>query len=150
MELLSPISDANSFYVVSSGSLGQSLKDGLQKFSNARRYEYWSQYVKSLVCHVAEMEEEGISSFPETQMLISAWRMLLILSTTHVCRGKPSWFKDSLKSSLNGPHEFAMVCFMFPVRCDAANGRLDQAEAFHGRPGRGQSRRKSSILSMSL
>ncbi|XP_049459396.1 nucleoporin NUP188 [Epinephelus fuscoguttatus] len=70
-------------YYVVSGSLEQSLKDGLQKFSNARRYEYWSQYVKSLVCHVAEMEEEGICSFPETQMLISAWRMLLILSTTH-------------------------------------------------------------------
>ncbi|XP_029300553.1 LOW QUALITY PROTEIN: nucleoporin NUP188 homolog [Cottoperca gobio] len=70
-------------YYVVSGSLEQSLKDGLQKFSNARRYEYWSQYVKSLVCHVAEMEEDGICSFPETQMLISAWRMLLILSTTH-------------------------------------------------------------------
>uniref|UniRef100_A0A8C4IDR4 Nucleoporin NUP188 n=1 Tax=Dicentrarchus labrax TaxID=13489 RepID=A0A8C4IDR4_DICLA len=70
-------------YYVVSGSLEQSLKDGLQKFSNARRYEYWSQYVKSLVCHVAEMEEEGICYFPETQMLISAWRMLLILSTSH-------------------------------------------------------------------
>uniref|UniRef100_A0A3Q3WAU3 Nucleoporin NUP188 n=1 Tax=Mola mola TaxID=94237 RepID=A0A3Q3WAU3_MOLML len=70
-------------YYVVSGSLEQSLKDGLQKFSNARRYEYWSQYVKSLVCHVAELEEEGICYFPETQMLISAWRMLLILSTTH-------------------------------------------------------------------
>uniref|UniRef100_A0A8C3A2M7 Nucleoporin NUP188 n=1 Tax=Cyclopterus lumpus TaxID=8103 RepID=A0A8C3A2M7_CYCLU len=70
-------------YYVVRGSLEPSLKDGLQKFSNARRYEYWSQYVKSLVCHVAEMEEEGISSFPETQMLISAWRMLLILSTSH-------------------------------------------------------------------
>ncbi|XP_035464469.1 nucleoporin NUP188 isoform X2 [Scophthalmus maximus] len=70
-------------YYVVSGSLEQSLKDGLQKFSNARRFEYWSQYVKSLVCHVAEMEEEGICYFPETQMLISAWRMLLILSTSH-------------------------------------------------------------------
>uniref|UniRef100_A0A4W6BV08 Nucleoporin NUP188 n=1 Tax=Lates calcarifer TaxID=8187 RepID=A0A4W6BV08_LATCA len=70
-------------YYVVSGSLEQSLKDGLQKFANARRYEYWSQYVKSLVCHVAEMEEEGICYFPETQMLISAWRMLLILSTSH-------------------------------------------------------------------
>uniref|UniRef100_M3ZTZ5 Nucleoporin NUP188 n=1 Tax=Xiphophorus maculatus TaxID=8083 RepID=M3ZTZ5_XIPMA len=70
-------------YYVVSGSLEQSLKDGLQKFSNARRYDYWSQYVKSLVCHVAETEEEGICCFPETQMLISAWRMLLILSTTH-------------------------------------------------------------------
>uniref|UniRef100_A0A8C4IF02 Nucleoporin NUP188 n=1 Tax=Dicentrarchus labrax TaxID=13489 RepID=A0A8C4IF02_DICLA len=75
-------------YYVVSGSLEQSLKDGLQKFSNARRYEYWSQYVKSLVCHVAEMEEEGICYFPETQMLISAWRMLLILSTSHVCYSK--------------------------------------------------------------
>lgn len=72
-----------------SGSLEKSLKDGLQKFSNGRRYEYWSQYVKSLVCHVAQTEEEGLCSFPETQMLISAWRMLLILSTVHVCRIKP-------------------------------------------------------------
>lgn len=75
-------------FVLFSGSLEQSLKDGLQKFANARRYEYWSQYVKSLVCHVAEMEEEGICYFPETQMLISAWRMLLILSTSHVSRSK--------------------------------------------------------------
>uniref|UniRef100_A0A672I973 Nucleoporin NUP188 n=1 Tax=Salarias fasciatus TaxID=181472 RepID=A0A672I973_SALFA len=65
------------------GSLEQSLKDGLQKFSNARRYEYWSQYVKALVCHVAAMEEEGVCYFAETQMLISAWRMLLILATGH-------------------------------------------------------------------
>uniref|UniRef100_A0A673AKW3 Nucleoporin NUP188 n=1 Tax=Sphaeramia orbicularis TaxID=375764 RepID=A0A673AKW3_9TELE len=70
-------------YYVVSGSLEQSLKDGLQKFSNGRRYEYWSQYVKSLVCHVAETEEDGISYFAEAQLLISAWRMLLILSTTH-------------------------------------------------------------------
>ncbi|KAM4635274.1 nucleoporin NUP188 [Polymixia lowei] len=70
-------------YYVVSGSLEQSLKDALQKFSSGRRYEYWSQYVKSLVCHISETEEEGIRSFSETQMLISAWRMLLILSTTH-------------------------------------------------------------------
>ncbi|KAM9306180.1 nucleoporin NUP188 isoform 2-T2 [Pholidichthys leucotaenia] len=70
-------------YYVVSGSLEQTLKDGLQKFSNARRYDYWSQYVKSLVCHMAEKEDEGICYFPETQMLISAWRMLLILSTSH-------------------------------------------------------------------
>ncbi|XP_034565151.1 nucleoporin NUP188 homolog [Notolabrus celidotus] len=70
-------------YYVVSGSLEQTLKDDLQKFANARRYEYWSQYLKSLVCHVAEMEEEGICYFPETQMLLSAWRMLLILSTGH-------------------------------------------------------------------
>ncbi|KAK0132054.1 Nucleoporin NUP188 [Merluccius polli] len=69
------------YYVVS--SLEQSLKDALQRFSSGRRYEYWSQYVKSLVCHISETEEEGVRSFAETQMLISAWRMLLILSTTH-------------------------------------------------------------------
>ncbi|KAK2819337.1 hypothetical protein Q5P01_024898 [Channa striata] len=70
-------------YYVVNGSLEQSLKDGLQRFSSMRRYEYWSQYVKSLVCHVTEVEEEGICYFAETQMLISAWRMLLILSTSH-------------------------------------------------------------------
>ncbi|XP_029024008.1 nucleoporin NUP188 [Betta splendens] len=70
-------------YYVVNGSLEQSLKDGLKKFSSAQRYEYWSQYVKSLVCHVTEVEEEGICYFAETQMLISAWRMLLILSTSH-------------------------------------------------------------------
>uniref|UniRef100_A0A673WR89 Nucleoporin NUP188 n=1 Tax=Salmo trutta TaxID=8032 RepID=A0A673WR89_SALTR len=73
-------------YYVVSGSLERSLKDALQKFSSGRRYEYWSQYVKSLVVHVAETEEdEGVHSFSETQMVISAWRMLLILSTSHVC-----------------------------------------------------------------
>ncbi|KAM8871349.1 nucleoporin NUP188 isoform 2-T2 [Synchiropus picturatus] len=70
-------------YYVVSGSLEQALRDGLQKFSNARRYEYWSQYVKSVVCHVAEMQEDGVCYFAEAQMLISAWRMLLILSTSH-------------------------------------------------------------------
>ncbi|KAM6985915.1 nucleoporin NUP188 [Aplochiton taeniatus] len=70
-------------YYVVSGSLEQSLKDALQKLSSGRRYEYWSQYVKSLVCHVAETEEEGVRAFSETQMLISAWRTLLILSTSH-------------------------------------------------------------------
>lgn len=71
-------------YYVVSGSLERSLKDALQKFSSGRRYEYWSQYVKSLVVHVAETEEEeGVHSFSETQMVISAWRMLLILSTSH-------------------------------------------------------------------
>ncbi|XP_020313174.1 nucleoporin NUP188 homolog [Oncorhynchus kisutch] len=71
-------------YYVVSGSLERSLKDALQKFSSGRRYEYWSQYVMSLVVHVAETEEEeGVHSFSETQMVISAWRMLLILSTSH-------------------------------------------------------------------
>lgn len=80
------VTNLNPLLWLGSGSLEPSLKDGLRKFANARRYEYWSQYVKSLVCHVAEMEEEGICYFAETQMLISAWRMLLILSTGHVGR----------------------------------------------------------------
>lgn len=67
-----------------SGSLEQSLKDTLKRFSVGKRYEYWSQYVRSLVCHMAETEEDGVRSFAECQMLISAWRMLLILSTSHV------------------------------------------------------------------
>ncbi|XP_051906933.1 nucleoporin NUP188 [Hippocampus zosterae] len=71
-------------FYVHSGSLEPSLKDGLQRFANARHYEYWSQYVKSLVCHAAAMEDEGVCYFPEqTHMLILAWRMLLILATTH-------------------------------------------------------------------
>ncbi|KAJ8286569.1 hypothetical protein GJAV_G00040670 [Gymnothorax javanicus] len=70
-------------YYVVSGSLEQSLKDTLKKFSMGKRYEYWSQYVKSLVRHMAETEEDGVRSFSECQMLISAWRMLLILSTSH-------------------------------------------------------------------
>ncbi|XP_068608729.1 nucleoporin NUP188 [Brachionichthys hirsutus] len=69
-------------YYAVSGSLETSLKDGLQRFSSARRYEFWSQYVKSVVSHVAETED-GFCYFPETRMLISAWRTLLILSTSH-------------------------------------------------------------------
>ncbi|XP_035246168.1 nucleoporin NUP188 homolog [Anguilla anguilla] len=70
-------------YYVVSGSLEQSLKDTLKRFSVGKRYEYWSQYVKCLVCHMAETEEDEVRSFSECQMLISAWRMLLILSTSH-------------------------------------------------------------------
>uniref|UniRef100_A0A6Q2Y3E1 Nucleoporin NUP188 n=1 Tax=Esox lucius TaxID=8010 RepID=A0A6Q2Y3E1_ESOLU len=70
-------------YYVVSGSLEPSLKEALQRFSSGRRYEYWSQYVKSLVAHVAEAEDEAVRSFSETQMVISAWRTLLILSTSH-------------------------------------------------------------------
>ncbi|CAL1567722.1 unnamed protein product [Knipowitschia caucasica] len=70
-------------YYVVSGSLEKSLKDSLQKFSNSRRYEYWSHYVKSLVCHVAEVEEEGVCYLAEAQKLMAAWRMLLVLATSH-------------------------------------------------------------------
>ncbi|MGH0157647.1 UNVERIFIED_CONTAM: hypothetical protein FKN15_034051 [Acipenser sinensis] len=65
------------------GSLEKSLKDTLVKFSSSKRYEYWSMYVTSLVCHMAETEGDGIRSVTECQMLVSAWRMLLILSTSH-------------------------------------------------------------------
>ncbi|KAL0965157.1 hypothetical protein UPYG_G00277510 [Umbra pygmaea] len=70
-------------YYVVSGSLEQSLKDALQRFSSGRRYEYWSHYILALVVHVAEAEDEAVRSFSETQMIISAWRTLLILSSSH-------------------------------------------------------------------
>ncbi|KAK6481024.1 nucleoporin NUP188-like protein [Huso huso] len=70
-------------YYVASGSLEKSLKDTLVKFSSSKRYEYWSMYVTSLVYHMAETEGDGIRSVTECQMLVSAWRMLLILSTSH-------------------------------------------------------------------
>ncbi|XP_066569048.1 nucleoporin NUP188 isoform X2 [Amia ocellicauda] len=70
-------------YYVVRGSLEQSLKDTLKKFASSKRYEYWSGYVKSLVCHMAETEEDGSRTFTECQMLVSAWRMLLIISTSH-------------------------------------------------------------------
>ncbi|XP_069465303.1 nucleoporin NUP188 isoform X2 [Ambystoma mexicanum] len=65
------------------GSLDPSLTDILQRFSAEKRYAYWSGYVKSLVCHVAEMEGGGCASLQEYQMLISSWRMLLIVATSH-------------------------------------------------------------------
>ncbi|XP_037121578.1 nucleoporin NUP188 homolog [Syngnathus acus] len=71
-------------FYVHSASLEQPLKDALRRLANARRYEYWSQYVKSLVCHVAAMEDQGVCYFPDqTHMLMLAWRMLLILATGH-------------------------------------------------------------------
>lgn len=66
------------------GSLDQSLKDTLKKFSTEKRFSYWSSYVKSLALHVAETEGSGCTFMTEYQMLISAWRMMLIISTTHV------------------------------------------------------------------
>uniref|UniRef100_A0AAY5E889 Nucleoporin NUP188 n=1 Tax=Electrophorus electricus TaxID=8005 RepID=A0AAY5E889_ELEEL len=69
------------YYVVS--KLEDSLKAALKRLSSQRRYEFWSQYVKELVCAACEGEEEGVRSLPESQMLISAWRTLLILSTSH-------------------------------------------------------------------
>uniref|UniRef100_A0A7M4E5N3 Nucleoporin NUP188 n=1 Tax=Crocodylus porosus TaxID=8502 RepID=A0A7M4E5N3_CROPO len=70
-------------YYVVKGSLDQSLKDTLRKFSIEKRFAYWSGYVKSLAHHVAETEGTSCASLTEYQMLISAWRMLLIISTSH-------------------------------------------------------------------
>lgn len=51
-------------------------------------------------------------------------------------------------SAADGPHEnvtqWWLIYFLFSVWCDASNGGLDQTEAFHGRPGWGQSCCKSS------
>uniref|UniRef100_A0A8C3IG71 Nucleoporin NUP188 n=1 Tax=Chrysemys picta bellii TaxID=8478 RepID=A0A8C3IG71_CHRPI len=71
-------------YYVVKGSLDQSLKDTLKKFSTEKRFAYWSGYVKSLVLHMAKTEGSSCTSLTEYQMLISAWRMLLIISTSHV------------------------------------------------------------------
>uniref|UniRef100_A0A8C3XU81 Nucleoporin NUP188 n=1 Tax=Chelydra serpentina TaxID=8475 RepID=A0A8C3XU81_CHESE len=71
-------------YYVVKGSLDQSLKDTLKKFSTEKRFAYWSGYVKSLALHMAETEGSSCTSLTEYQMLISAWRMLLIISTSHV------------------------------------------------------------------
>ncbi|KAJ7399119.1 nucleoporin NUP188 [Pitangus sulphuratus] len=70
-------------YYVVKGSLDQSLKDTLKNFSTKKRFAYWSEYVKSLAQHVAETEGTSCASVTEYQMLISAWRMLLIISTSH-------------------------------------------------------------------
>ncbi|XP_061460511.1 nucleoporin NUP188 isoform X2 [Rhineura floridana] len=70
-------------YYVVKGSLDQSLKDTLQKFSTEKRFAYWSGYVLSLAFHMAETEGSGCTSMSEYQMLISAWRMMLIVSANH-------------------------------------------------------------------
>uniref|UniRef100_F6QM73 Nucleoporin NUP188 n=1 Tax=Ornithorhynchus anatinus TaxID=9258 RepID=F6QM73_ORNAN len=70
-------------YYVVKGSLDQSLKDTLKKFSSEKRFAYWSGYVKSLATHMAESQGGGCTSLVEHQMLISAWRMLLIIATSH-------------------------------------------------------------------
>ncbi|KAL6470727.1 hypothetical protein MHYP_G00218460 [Metynnis hypsauchen] len=70
-------------YYVVSGQLEGSLKSALQRLSSQHRYEFWSQYVRELVCAACEGEDGGMRSLSESQMLISAWRTLLILSTSH-------------------------------------------------------------------
>ncbi|ERE71281.1 putative nucleoporin [Cricetulus griseus] len=70
-------------YYVVKGSLDQSLKDTLKKFSSEKRFAYWSGYVKSLAVYMAETEGSSCTSLLEYQMLVSAWRMLLIIATSH-------------------------------------------------------------------
>ncbi|KAJ1077964.1 hypothetical protein K5549_011291 [Capra hircus] len=65
------------------GSLDQSLKDTLKKFSSEKRFAYWSGYVKSLAVHMADTEGSSCTSLVEYQMLVSAWRMFLIIATSH-------------------------------------------------------------------
>lgn len=65
------------------GSLDQSLKDTLKKFSSEKRFAYWSGYVKSLAVYMAETEGNSCTSLLEYQMLVSAWRTLLIVATSH-------------------------------------------------------------------
>lgn len=77
------------------GSLDQSLKDTLKNFSSKKRFAYWSEYVRSLAQHVADTEGTSCASVTEYQMLISAWRMLLIISTSHV--RLPLTLHESLK-----------------------------------------------------
>ncbi|XP_062815966.1 nucleoporin NUP188 isoform X1 [Anolis carolinensis] len=70
-------------YCVVKGSLDRSLKEALGRFCAEGRFAYWSGYVKALASHVAETEGLGFASVAEYQMLISAWRMMLIVSASH-------------------------------------------------------------------
>ncbi|KAL7980853.1 hypothetical protein Chor_002007 [Crotalus horridus] len=47
------------------GSLDQSLKDTLKRFSAEKRFAYWSGYVKSLAFHVAETGGSGCTSLTD-------------------------------------------------------------------------------------
>ncbi|XP_053552160.1 nucleoporin NUP188 [Bombina bombina] len=69
-------------YYVVRGSLDDSLKNILKRFSEQKRFTYWSGYVQSLVCRVADTEG-SCASLSEYQMLLSAWRVLLIIATHH-------------------------------------------------------------------
>lgn len=70
-------------YYVVKGSLDQSLKDTLLRFSREERFTYWSGYVRSLAVHTAQTEGSSCAFSLEYQMLVSAWRMLLIIATSH-------------------------------------------------------------------
>ncbi|XP_062929559.1 nucleoporin NUP188 [Mobula hypostoma] len=70
-------------YYVVRGSLDQTLKNTLKMFFDKKRYEYWSEYIKSLVIYMTEADTDGASTFLEFQKLISAWRMFLVLATSY-------------------------------------------------------------------
>ncbi|XP_051893198.1 nucleoporin NUP188 isoform X2 [Pristis pectinata] len=70
-------------YYVVRGSLDQTLKNTLKMFFDKKRYEYWSEYVKSLVIYMTEADTDGASTFLEFHKLISAWRMFLVLATSY-------------------------------------------------------------------
>ncbi|KAB0407114.1 hypothetical protein E2I00_004270, partial [Balaenoptera physalus] len=67
-------------YYVVKGSLDQSLKDTLEKFSSEKRFAYWSGYVKSLAVHTADTEGSSCTSLAEIMHLTdSAVRRQLFL-----------------------------------------------------------------------
>ncbi|XP_040860252.1 nucleoporin NUP188 [Ochotona curzoniae] len=70
-------------YYVVKGSLDQSLTDTLKRFSGEKRFAYWSGYVKSLAIHTAASEGSSCTSWGEHQLLVSAWRTLLIIAASH-------------------------------------------------------------------
>lgn len=95
------------------GSLDQSLKDTLKRFSAEKRFAYWSGYVKSLAFHVAETGGSGCTSLTEYQLLISAWRMLLVVSTSHVSDSLNSRGKPGHKGKL---WAFQRILILLPIR----------------------------------
>ncbi|XP_069743045.1 LOW QUALITY PROTEIN: nucleoporin NUP188 [Narcine bancroftii] len=70
-------------YYVVRGSLDQTLQNTLKMFFDKKRYEYWSEYIKSLVIYMADADTDGTSTFLEFHKLISAWRMFLVLATSY-------------------------------------------------------------------
>ncbi|XP_029468450.1 nucleoporin NUP188 homolog isoform X2 [Rhinatrema bivittatum] len=97
-------------YYVVEGLLDPSLKDTLKRFASEKRYAYWCRYIKSLVCHTAE--GVGCSFLAECEMLISAWRMLLIVATSHadvMHLTDPSVHKQLFLETLEGTKALLLV-----------------------------------------
>uniref|UniRef100_A0A8C4LH48 Nucleoporin NUP188 n=1 Tax=Equus asinus asinus TaxID=83772 RepID=A0A8C4LH48_EQUAS len=97
-----------------------SLKDTLKKFSSENRFTYWSGYVKSLAVHTADTEGSSCTSLVEYQMLVSAWRMLLIIATSHLTGSLTSnWSAVSLQllvpASVNCLRLGSMMCTLLLI-----------------------------------